>query len=221
MAESFTESNKMKINKKKTMVMKFTNSRKYDFPLQLQFSDGTEVATSEVSKVLGVMISSNLKWRNNTTYICSKARRKLWLLRRLQPLGLSSLELFDVYTKEVRSILEYAVPVWHAAISKKEASEIESIQKLAFRLILGSSYTSYTDACAHFSTETLSKRRQKICYRFTMKNIKSDNCLFSLPNVNHNLRNRRKIVNEYKCRTARFQRSSLPSLAKLANDGIQ
>ena len=82
---------------------------------------------------------SNLDWRNNTTYICSKARRKLWLLRRLQSLGLSSLELFDVYIKEVHFILEYAVPVLHAANSKKEASEIESIQKLAFRLILGSS----------------------------------------------------------------------------------
>ena len=219
-AEIFTENNKMKINKTKTTVMKFSNSRKYDFPLELHFADGTQVNTVEVSKVLGVMISSNLKWRNNTTYICSKARRKLWLLRRLQPLGLSAMELFDVYSKEVRSILEYAVPVWHAAISKKENSEIESIQKLAFRMILGHSYKSYTDACAMFSTETLEQRRQKICHRFAMKNIQSENCLFTLTNRNHSLRNKKKIVQEYKCRTTRFQKSSLPFLAKLANEGI-
>ena len=166
------------------------------------------------------MISSNLKWRNNTTYICSKARRKLWLLRRLQPLGFSSMELFDVYTKEVRSLLEYAVPVWHPAISKKEASEIESIQKLAFRMILGQSYVSYANACALFSTDTLNQRRQKICHKFAIKNINSENCLFSLASVNHNLRNRRRLVKEYKCRTTRFKKSSLPYLAKLANKGI-
>ena len=160
--ESFTESKKVKRNKKKTTVMKFTNSSKFDFPLQLHFFDDWSHHIWSYS-IFGSNDLSNLDWRNNTTYICSKARRKLWLLRRLQSLGLSSLELFDVYIKEVHFILEYAVPVLHAANSKKEASEIESIQKLAFRLILGSSYTSYIDACAHFSTETLSKRRQKIC----------------------------------------------------------
>ena len=198
--------------------MKFTNSKKYDFPLSLHFTDGTEVETTEVARMLGVVVSSNLKWRNNTNFICSKARRKLWLLRRLQPLGLTIHELFDVYTKEVRSILEFAAPVWHSGISKKEESEIETIQKLAFRIILGQSYSGYASACAVLSTEPLKQRRQKICYKFTMKNIKSENNLFTLVDSSHNLRKRRNIVKEYKCRTNRFQRSSLPFLAKLANN---
>ena len=70
------------------------------------------------------------------------------------------MELFDVYTKEVRSLLEYAVPVWHPAISKKEASEIESIQKLAFRMILGQSYVSYANGIKddkRFATDLQSK----------------------------------------------------------------
>ena len=104
-------------------------------------------------------------------------------------------------------------------ISKKEASEIEAIQKLAFRIILGQSYSSYSDACALFSTAPLKQRRQNICYKFTTKNIKGENNLFTLTNSNHNLRKRRNLVQEYKCRTARFQRSSLPFLAKLANTG--
>ena len=45
-AESFAESNKMRINKKKTTVMKFTNLIKYDFPLELYFSDGNQVSTT-------------------------------------------------------------------------------------------------------------------------------------------------------------------------------
>ena len=159
-AEDFADKNKMIINKKKTTAMKFTNSKKYDFPLGLNFTDGTEVESTEVAKMLGVIVSSNLKWRNNTNYICSKARRKLWLLRRLQPLGLSVQELFDVYSKEIRSILEFAVPVWHSGISKKEASEIEAIQKLAFRIILGQTYSGYSSACALLSSEPRKQRRQ-------------------------------------------------------------
>ena len=217
--ENFTANNKMKINKKKTTVMKFTNSRKYDFPLEVQFADGSLLETTEVSKMLGVMICSNLKWKHNTNYICSKARRKVWLLRRLQPLGLSASELYDVYTKEVHSILEYAVPVWHYSITKREISEIEAIQKLAFRMILGRSYGSYASACAAFSTESLEERRRKICQRFALKNVKSNNCLFTLANSSHFLRNRKNIVQEYKCNTARFQRSSLPSMSKFLNSG--
>ena len=154
---------------------------------------------------------------HNTTYICSKARKKLWLLRRLQPLGLSTSDLFDVYVKEIRSILEYAVPVWHFSITKKEASEIEEIQKIAFRMILGQSYRSYVDACAQLGTVSLKERRLTICQKFTLKNVKSDNCLFRVVNSDRNLRKRKNLVHEYKCNTARFQKSSLPSLAKLAN----
>ena len=116
--------------------------------------------------------------------------------------------------------MQYAVTVWHFSITKKEASEIEGIQKIAFRMIFGQSYVSYASACAVFSADTLVQRRQKICHKFAMKNIRSENCLFSLANANHNLRNRKKIVNEYKCRTARFQKSSLPFLAMLANESV-
>ena len=35
-------------------------------------------------------------------------------------------ELYDVYQKEVRSVLEYAVPVWHSGLTQKQTSEIEA-----------------------------------------------------------------------------------------------
>ena len=84
-----------------------------------------------------------------------------------------------MYIKEVRSILEYAVPVWHFSVTKKEISEIEAIQKLAFRLILGQSYVSYNRACAMFNRQTLKERRQEICKKFEFKNLKSENRLFN------------------------------------------
>ena len=57
-------------------------------------------------------------------------------MRRLISFHLDIHELFDVYIKEVRSLLELAVPVWHPGLNVKQSGDIESIQKLAFKIIL-------------------------------------------------------------------------------------
>ena len=215
--EDFVQENKMILNKSKTTVMKFINSRKIDFPPEITFRDGTMLQTVTETRLLGVIITSDLKWGKNTTYIINKARKKLWLLRRMKSLDLSAFELFDVYIKEVRSLLEFAVPVWHSSITKKQRSEIESVQKLAFKLILGSSY-SYSDACAFFGTTSLEKRRQELCFRFANKNVNDpENCLFSKYHPPRNLRDRGKIVNEFRCNKSSFHRSSIPYLSRLIN----
>ena len=164
-AQHFATQNKMVINKKKTDILKFSFSRKYDFPPEVYFNDGTMVKCISETTLLGVIVSDDLKWSKNTSFLCTKARQKLWILRRMQLLDLNEMQLFDAYKKEIRSVLEYAVPVWHSSITRKEVSEIEGIQKLAFRIILKQSYTSYSRACNFFGTETLEQRRQNICLK--------------------------------------------------------
>ena len=61
-------------------------------------------------------MSQDLRWNKNTDFICNKATQKLWIIRRLKKFKLNTNQLVDVYKKEVRSILEYAVPVWHSGI---------------------------------------------------------------------------------------------------------
>ena len=55
----------------------------------------------------------------------------MWTIRRLKKLGADEETLLDVYSKEVRSILEFAVPVWHSSISQKNSHDIERVQKIA------------------------------------------------------------------------------------------
>ena len=132
--EKFTQQNKMIINKQKTKVISFTKSRKWDFPPELSFSDGTPIECVPSVRLVGVLVSQDLKWFQNTKFICEKARRKLWILRRMQALELNQFQLFDVYTKEIRSILEMAVPVWHPGLTKQQAKDIETIQKYLLKL---------------------------------------------------------------------------------------
>ena len=209
--------NGTKINKTKTKIMNFTKSRKFDFPPELTFSDGKEILCSRETKLVGVILTENLSWQRNTDYICQKARQKLWILRRITKLGLKTESLLDVYAKEVRSILELAVPVWHSGLTKKQSLDIERIQKISFRLILGEEYSTYQQACKLLSAETLEQRRTKLCLKFAKKNFQSDYCLFIKNTNKTNTRQKPSVVSEYKCRTKRFQNSSLPYLAKLLN----
>ena len=220
-AEKFTTVNKMVINKKKTKLISFNKSRKWDFPPELKFSDGTIIEYKPEMKIVGVILSENLSWFKNTQYICDKARQKLWIIRRMLQYNLNIETMFDVYTKEVRSILELAVPVWHSGLTRRQSSDIERIQKIAFKIILGVEYKNYDQACKMLSTQTLEDRRTKLCLKFARKNLKSENSLFTELQHPMNTRWKANSVQEFKCRTERFKNSSLPYLARLLNQDLK
>ena len=50
--------------------------------------------------------------------------------------------MYDVYTKEVRSMVELAVPVWHPGLTKNQSDDIERIQKVSFKIILQNQYST-------------------------------------------------------------------------------
>ena len=130
---------------------------------------------------------------------------------------LNFFQLFDIYTKEIRSILEMAVPVWNPGITKKQTVDIERVQKLAFRIILQDQYVNYELACQKFATDTLENRRTRLCYRFAVKNSKSDHSFFTKMGPHANTRQKRDRFYEDKCNFNRFRKSSIPYLARLLN----
>ena len=111
------------------------------------FSNKVNLEVITETKLVGVIISDDLRWQKNSDYICQKARGKLWTLRRMKKMNLGQSHIFDVFTKEVRSLLELAVPVWHSELTKLQAAQIERVQKTALRFILGDAYISYNVAC--------------------------------------------------------------------------
>ena len=119
----------MKINPNKTKIIKFNKSRKHDFPPEVFISGAQMLEVVPETKLVGVIVSQDLKWEKNTDFICTRARRKLWVLRRLRKFKIELPKLADVYKKEIRSLLEYAVPVWHSSITVKQSNQIERVQK--------------------------------------------------------------------------------------------
>ena len=67
----------------------------------------------------------------------AKANKRLWILRRLKYLGAKQTDLVDIYTKQIRCVLELAAPAWQDSISQVEKLDLERIQKCACHIILG------------------------------------------------------------------------------------
>ena len=122
-------------------------------------------------KLLGVYISEDLSWNVHIEHIVKKANKRLYALRTLKKGGLTTMQLVQVYCSIVRSVLEYACPVW-AALPKYLDDTIESVQKRALRIVLPNCH--YDDALIQSGITTLSQRREEACTNF----IKRD-CLSS------------------------------------------
>ena len=56
--------------------------------------------------------------------MCAKAYARLWILRKLDPLGVSQSQLLDVYEKQV--MVKYASLVWTVALTRNEIIQIVS-----------------------------------------------------------------------------------------------
>ena len=76
------------------------------------------------------------------------------------PAVLHKLYCSIVYCSIVRSVLEYACPVW-AALPKYLDDAIESVQKRALRIILP--HCHYDDALIQSDITALSQRREEAC----------------------------------------------------------
>ena len=87
-------------------------------------------------------------------------------------MGSQRSQLLDIYDKQVRAVLELAVPIWQPALTIYESKQIERVQRSAFYIILGRDYESYDKALAFLGREALEIRRVHLCQKFATRTIK-------------------------------------------------
>ena len=174
------------------------------------------------------MIRSDMRWCDNTRYMCQKGYRRLWILRRLRGLGASTDELKDVYFKQVRSVLELAVPVWQPALTHHEEKQIERVQKCALAIVMGDKYNNYDEAREVLGIDRLSDRRKTLCENFARKAAKSDRFQNWFNQIEYkdnkcSISTRSKkntkspLYHTIPTRTRRYKKSPLPYLTEMLN----
>ena len=220
----YSKTHEMKINEKKSKVMIFNTRKKYDARPRLAVGDSEYLEVIESYKLLGVIVRSDLRWVENTDYICKKGYRRLWLIRRLKTLGANQSEMLDVYYKQIRALLEMAVPVWQAGLTRNESYQIERVQRTALHIILGEGYKGYENALEELKCEKLSNRRVELCEKFAKKAVKHNQFKNwfcekeeNLSNINTRSQHSRSKYLEVLTRTERYKKSPIPYLTHILN----
>ena len=108
-------------------------------------------------KLLGIIVSNDLKWNEHINYISKKASKRLYSLRILKKVGVNREGILKVYLTTIRRVLEYGVQVWQD-IPEFLSNKLESIQKRAlYRYIIYPCH-SYLDALNTTNISSLKER---------------------------------------------------------------
>ena len=215
----WTERNLMKLNEKKSQQIIFNFNRDKQFTTEVRLK-GEPLEIVEEVKLLGVIITKDLKWDKNTSYIVKKANKKMRMLHIASKFTRNREHLKQIYKTFIRNNLEFSSNVWHSSLTKENRQDLERVQKAALRVILRGDYLNYEDALKLTKLESLEERRASISLKFAKNCLKNVNFskLFPLKKISHamNVRNPDKYVVK-SANTERFKRSTIPFLQRQLN----
>jgi hypothetical protein len=119
----------------------------------------------------------------------------------------------------IRSILEQSCVVWNSSITKRNKRELERVQKVAVKLIMGENKL-YSESLKELKITTLKERRDYLSVKFARKCLTSKNTsdIFKKNTRKHKMKLRTREHFQVKhTRTVRLERSAVVSMTKQLN----
>ena len=167
---------------------------------------GEPVDRVTVFKLLGVHVASDLKWSHHVDVITSKAAARLHFLKQLKRSGAGRDDLLCFYGTMIRSVLEYACPVWHTSLNCCADEGIRVAEDGDYMLSL-----------IRAGFDTLEAQRKQLTEHFFRRSVLPEmSCLHyllpskrdvSVTNRLHHVRT----LEHLKCRTVKFRHSFIPN----------
>ena len=191
----------LNVMKTKEMIVDFRTGE-HPIPPPL-YVNGEAVEQVSSIKFLGLIMSSDLTWHNNTESVIGKARQRLYFLRKLKQARLPQKLLMNFYRCAIESVLTYGLSVWYNSCTVEEKDALQRVVRQAERIITGTSLPDLT---------TLSDSR---CLRRARKIIRDRS------HPGHRLFTRLPLGKRYRiiyARTTRFRASFFPHAVRLLND---
>lgn len=190
----WSNDNLMNFNWNKTKEMILGTFSKHS-PTDLSINDNV-IQRVHMFKLLGVIIDDKLNWNCHVNAMCKKASSRVYFLKLLKRSSVSQDDLLHFYVSIIRSVLEYACPVWHNSLTVNQNNRIESIQKRVLCVIYGNDNNyNYNEICGKLELPTLHERREFLCKSFFKSILNNDSCLnYLLPNIRD-----AEVVNKLRC----------------------
>lgn len=149
---------RMSLNLSKCRVM-HTGRNNANHEYSLSDCDGRRTAVTPTKKErdLGIILSSNLKWRDQVCSAASKSSRMLGMLRNTFVTRDARIWC-RLYTTYIRPHLEYAVAVWNPYL-QRDIEVLERVQHRATKVSRELKKMTYEDRCRQLKLTSLVERR--------------------------------------------------------------
>ena len=208
----WSDKNRMKLNihKTKEMIVDFSKNKLSPPLIEVENQFIQRVLSF---KLLGVTVMNTLSWDNHVTNICLKVNRRLHFLKLLKRSSLSTEDLLHYYKSVIRSVIEYACPVWQSSLTDDQLTRLENLQRRAVKIITGS--TDYEFICTVKSIELISVRLNNLAHKFFIKICRPNDCLHSILPAERDINSTQRLRNVKKypaisARTERYLKSFVP-----------
>ena len=148
-----------------------------------------------------------------------KAYSRMEILRQLKNFTKSKSDMLQIYKVYIRSVVEQSCTVWSSSLAKHNIRELERVQKVATRIILGNNY-SYEERLTELNISTLKDRRNELSLRFANKCLKQEKTkhIFKRNSKMHKMKLRRKDTFKLQnAKTERLRKSSVLHMTRQLN----
>ena len=99
------------------------------------YTEGKEVELVPSTKLLGLRIANDLTWSDQVTEITKKANKRLYLLTQFKRAGVPKQDLTLLFVSCVRSVIDYAAPVFSNGLPQYSKKELVRLEKRAISII--------------------------------------------------------------------------------------
>ena len=214
----WSEDNLMQLNVEKSKMMIFNFTRNYQFTTNISHN-GDDMEIINETKLLGTVITDDLKWHRNTEEIIKRANARMRILHKIAEFSAPTEDMVQIYISYIRSILEQSCAIWHSGLTQEDTQDLERVQKSALRIILKEEYQTYEQALESLGMSKLSSRREKMCLKFAKNCSKNEltKDIFPLNPANGMDTRGKQTFKVQHANTDRLKDSAVPYLQRLLN----
>ncbi len=122
----------LNVEKTKEVVVDFRRVHTQHAPLTI---NGVTVERVSSTKFLGVHITEDLSWTNNTAALAKKAQQRLYFLRKLRRARAPAPIMCTFYRGTIESILTSCITVWYGACNASCRKSLQWIVRAAEKIV--------------------------------------------------------------------------------------
>jgi hypothetical protein len=111
--------------------MKFSRSKKFDFPPKFTIGGSQIMEVKKSHRILGFIIRDDLKWEEHVQEMVRRATKTTWVLRRMQALKIKQASLVEYWKSEGHVHIELACPVWPSWFTLAQSNALSRAQRMA------------------------------------------------------------------------------------------